>query len=461
MQSIRTPWLIGTLMVMAIAVWLPHGHTAIQSPVAQAQTAGRCLSNDPYNLDGLAAVISSNTPPSAPITINQHMTVQFVRSASMGDGGEDTSQQGKPLTGNPAPVELPANQARLDNGPLRIYNTRTGFEYRVTMSSTMLESIAACHEKQGLMEAGGPITLGMIEGQYPIHLPLVVQSANVTTNTVQAPQELQGWSDNDDSRIIRTPTTLWPWRTITQSSSWPDGEQSRCTMTLVGPRHLVTAAHCLVNFGTNQWKARKLIPARNGPDVAPYGVSRMTPNPPAGTEAWYIVPDQWLDPTTDSTDTEEYQWDIGMVLMIDRLGDQTGWMGYGAYNASDLETRELYNRGYPSCNSDYTERPANCQIARLYGDTELCEIGDFHHMGSNGWYREFSVNCDISRGHSGSAIYHYRYSPSKGKDVPVVVAVVSWHQCFTCPDGDDYPNHVRRITPWARDSISWLREQFP
>ena len=453
--------LLGTLLFIAIALWLPRPESFIQSPIAQAQTSNRCLAGDPYNLDALATVISSNTPPSIPVRVNDHITVQFVRSATMGDGGEDASQQGKPPTGNPAPVELPANQAKLDNGPLRIYNTRTGFEYRVTMSDTMLATIAACHEKQGLMEAGGPASLGMIEGQYPLYLPLIVQSSEVATANQPVPQQLQGWSDNDDSRILRTPTTLWPWRAIPQSSTLPDGEQSRCTLTLVGPRHLITAAHCLVNFGTSDWKARKLIPARNGVDVAPYGISRMTPNPPAGTEAWYIVPDQWLDPTTDSTDAEEYQWDIGMVLMIDRLGDQTGWMGYGAYTASDLVTRDLYNRGYPSCNSSYAERPANCQIARLYGDTELCEIGDFHHVGSNGWNREFSVSCDISRGHSGSAIYHYRYSPSKGQNVPVVVAVVSWHQCFTCPDGDDYPNHVRRITPWVRNSISWLREQFP
>ena len=33
----------------------------------------------------------------------------------------------------------------------------------------------------------------------------------------------------------------------------------------------------------------------------------------------------------DSDDIDKYQWDIGLVLMVDRLGEQTGWMGYGAY----------------------------------------------------------------------------------------------------------------------------------
>jgi V8-like Glu-specific endopeptidase len=179
----------------------------------------------------------------------------------------------------------------------------------------------------------------------------------------------------------------------------------------------------------------------------------MTTSPPAGVEAWYLVPDPWLDPNTPD-DGDKYQWDIGLVLMVDRLGEKTGWMGYGAYPASDLNQRNHLNRGYPGCQSDYAEKPAGCQMARLYGDTNYCAIGYYHNPGSNGWNREFAFSCDISRGHSGSAIYHYRYSPSKGKDVPVVIAVVSWHECFTCDDDDDYPNHARRFTPWVRDVVS-------
>ena len=126
----------------------------------------------------------------------------------------------------------------------------------------------------------------------------------------------------------------------------------------------------------------------DGPDAAP------------GISAWYIVPDPWLDPNTDSSGTNEFQWDIGAVLMLDRLGDQTGWMGYGAFPASDLNNRNQLNRGYPEC--DKIEAPANCQSHRLYGDKEYCDVGYYHHPGSNGWNREFSIDCDMGRGHSGS-----------------------------------------------------------
>jgi hypothetical protein len=47
-----------------------------------------------------------------------------------------------------------------------------------------------------------------------------------------------------------------------------------------------------------------------------------------------------------------------------------------------------------------------------------------------------------------------------------VAAVVSWHECLDdapgqCTTSDSFPNHARRITPWVRDALSWLKEQFP
>lgn len=455
---------LGTVTTLLTVLFCTSGTPTAQTAhtVQQAPQATPCLSGDPYKLAQLRAVISSTTPPSAPVIISSDLSAEFVRKGTM-DDSDELMAQGKTRRGEPNPSETPANETRLDLAALRIFNTATQFEFRVKMSEQMLRAIATCHERNGLTEAGGTQELDTPEARRPTFLPLALRTNETQAAPASAPppdKVAQGWSNNDDSRIVRTPTTLWPWRAITQSSSWPDGNQSRCTMTLIGPRHLVTAAHCLVNFGTSSWKTRKLTPARDGDGVAPYGVSQMTPNPPPGQASWYIVPDQWLDPNTPD-DTDKYQWDIGLVLMQDRLGDQTGWMGYGAITTSDLNQQYHYNRGYPGCQDDYSEKPAGCQRARLYGDTKECEIGDYDYEGSNGWNRMFSFSCDISRGHSGSAIYHYRYSQSKGRYVPVVIGVVSWHECLQCEDGDNYPNHARRITPWVYSSIGWLREQFP
>ncbi len=453
-------------VTMAILMALSIGGSAAAqeaSPGDPTSAAAPCLVGDPFDLAQLAEVISRTAPPSTPVIINQHLKVEFVRSGQMNDADE-LYGRGPTQSGPAQPTEPPFDSARIDAVPWRIFNTRTGFEFRVSMSDAMLRTIHTCHEQSGRTEAGGPADAGVIEGRTLVHLPALRREGRSLfgqqVRPLVGPLAEEGWSDGSDTRILRTPTTLWPWRAITQSSSWPNGEQSRCTLTLIGPRHLITAAHCLVTFGTTSWKTRKLTPARDGIDVAPYGFSQMTTSPPAGTEAWYLVPDPWIDPGTPD-DINKYQWDIGLVLMVDRLGEQTGWMGYGAYPASDLNQRNHLNRGYPGCQSDYAEKPAGCQMARLYGDTNYCEIGYYHNQGSNGWNREFAFSCDISRGHSGSAIYHYRYSPSKGKYVPVVTAVVSWHECFTCTASDDYPNHARRITPWMLSSISWLKEQFP
>lgn len=458
MKHLIVPIAAAILIVLTISSSAAAQELRLRNPDGAAAPAP-CLVGDPFGLAQLAVVISSTSPPSTPVVINQHLKVEFVRSGQMTNDDEEYGR-GRPQSGPPQPTEPPWPTTAIDVAPWRVFNTRTGFEYRVYMDDFMLRTIHTCHEQSGRTEAGGPADAGVIEGRTLLHLPALRRNARGLFDGRIGPLGADGWSDGSDTRILRTPTTLWPWRAITQSSSWPDGDQSRCTLTLIGPRHLITAAHCLVNFGTNDWKTRKLTPARDGADVAPYGFSQMTTSPPPGVEAWYLVPDPWLDPNTPD-DGDKYQWDIGLVLMVDRLGDKTGWMGYGAYPASDLNQRNHLNRGYPGCQSDYAEKPAGCQMARLYGDTNYCAIGYYHNPGSNGWNREFAFSCDISRGHSGSAIYHYRYSPSKGKDVPVVIAVVSWHECFTCTAADDYPNHARRLTPWVLSSISWLKEQFP
>ncbi len=450
--------LFGVIAVMLITA-APAAAQALTGPADTA--ADPCLTGDPYRLAELTRVLSNANPSTGPIKIGDHITAQYINHSKMIDADLDEVEPGVVTDPSREPREPDPDTLPLDGSAIRVFNTRTLAEFRVSLSDTMLRDIYDCHERTSRTSAGGPADLDLIEGGRWTLLPLLRGGTTrpVAAAQVAGPAAPDGWSNNHDSRILRTQTTLWPWRTISQSASDPNGEQSRCTLTLIGPRHMVTAAHCVVEFGTSNWKTRKLTPGRNGTGSGsePYGTTRMTPNPPPGTEAWYFVPDPWMNPST----TNKWQWDIAVVVVIDRIGEKTGWMGYGAWPASDLNTRTHLNRGYPSCNTDYPERPANCQIARLYGDTKSCKIGEYYNQGSNGWNRSISVSCDLSRGHSGSAIYHYRYDPKLGKTVPVVAAVVSWHECFTCNKDDDYPNHARRITPWVRDVISWLREEFP
>ena len=243
---------------------LPANGVAAASP--QLPEAAPCLPGDPFELARLAAAVADDSPPTTPVVINRHITVQRVGKGSLSDSPSEMVT-GPTATGNPNPSEPPADLTPLDNVPLRIFNTRTQFDFRVTFSDELLQTINECHERNGLAAPGGPATPGAVEGRLFRFLPLTAnQSAGPASGPTMAGQPAvpDGWSDGVDTRILRTPTTLWPWRTITNSSSGPTDTEANCTLTLIGPRHLVTAAHCLVNFGTANWKTRLLTRAGTG-----------------------------------------------------------------------------------------------------------------------------------------------------------------------------------------------------
>ena len=198
----------------------------------------------------------------------------------------------------------------------------------------------------------------------------------------------------------------------------------------------------------------------------PYDLDQMIqimsrPNPPTGPVQ--INADLSLVYAGVGVMSNQWVWDWGMVVIPDYLGNQTGWMGYGAWSAGVLNNETHLNRGYPRCNvPNYTGEPAGCQQARLYGDTDACELGDYSDQLADGWNRRITVSCDLSKGHSGSPIYHYRFDPHLGATVPVVTMVVSTEVCDSnCSSTNDFPSAARRLTPADVDVISFFREAYP
>jgi Trypsin len=264
----------------------------------------------------------------------------------------------------------------------------------------------------------------------------------------------EAWSNEVDSRILIENATQWPWRAAAQFTY--GSTDSRCSGTLIGPRHVITAAHCINNRGTNQWLTVTVTPARNM-NQAPYGSTTISPNPPPGVEAWYFTPAEWRDPNTAKP--ADYDW--GLLVIPNRLGDKTGWMGYVAWSFDELSNEYNYNRGYPSCDPSYIERPANCQTGGMYGDLNPCNLGGYADPGPDGWNRLISVSCDMSRGQSGSSVYHYFFDVTRNSYVPVVSMMARSRTCLTCTLGDNYPNWARRIAPADLKTISSLRQTFP
>ncbi len=268
-------------------------------------------------------------------------------------------------------------------------------------------------------------------------------------------EQAKGWSNGNDSRTRRGNNTTYPFSAMGQMNG---GLTSGCSGTMVGRRHLLTAAHCLYDRPSATWSlGMRFRPGREGTcnNIAcePYGEH-------AGT--WFFTPVEWRT-------NGGWQHDYGMVVLQGTPGYDTSWLGYVALDQSTLhdycddvagDNGNCYNRGYPACG--FPEAPFECRVDNsfqgwAYQDIARCEIGSFGTDGDDGWYSRFTTNCDLSRGHSGSAIFTDVYNGS-GK---VVLGIVSTHSCTTCSPGEEFVNGIRRITPEVLDMISYFKAEMP
>jgi V8-like Glu-specific endopeptidase len=400
---------------------------------------------DPFGTARLVRVLASDRPPRV-AQITDGVSVRLVGTGRLTIAASDDEDvaprpRGRGAAGRPADEPVDA----LDHEPVqvRVFNSRTLLEFEITFSPAYLRRVHLSRERRGLTGA--------------------TETVRDPGAAERGPEPRDGGalarpfalSNGVDTRIIRTPTSQYPLRTIAQFTTGNPND-SHCTGTLIGPRHLITAAHCFNPKGTSTWATFVVNPGRDGNGgPMPYGSSVSTVNPPPGKETWYFTPSHWR-----ANGSDVLAWDWGLVVIPDRLGDQTGWMGYTAQTVAALTGAEEYNRGYPACNTSKASKPAACVASRDYGDTHGCVFDDWDVKSSSGWYRTVWHNCDTSPGQSGSAVYHY-FDVGGGNFEPVVSLVHGNTSCNACDSGDDFPNRAKRLIPADRDVISWLRETFP
>ncbi|MCP3940093.1 MAG: trypsin-like serine protease [Desulfobacteraceae bacterium] len=171
-------------------------------------------------------------------------------------------------------------------------------------------------------------------------------------------------------------TKNYPYRTmgmiLFENSS---GSQLSCTGTLVGPRHVLTAGHCVFEFDSfnnlpvDWYKNVKFYPGQNGKS-SPYGA----------------VKSKKLLSTRGYTKEGSNDYDYGLIVLAEDIGDDVGWLAYGYEN--DIVGTWLNVFGYPGDQDYGTLWRAYCPIEDE-GTTNLI----LHYK------------CDIAGGQSGGPMY--------------------------------------------------------
>jgi V8-like Glu-specific endopeptidase len=228
---------------------------------------------------------------------------------------------------------------------------------------------------------------------------------------------------------------------------------------LVGPRHVLTAAHCIYG-GNDTWYDFLVIPGR---DVGswPFGSSQMSDTEGLnGGFRWYWVPAAAIGPIPHYFGG----LDIGVLVLPQRLGDGTGWMGTGAVSAIDLGVLWNRNLGYPGTGGGPIGFHPVGYDGALYGDINTCDVGDFAYYDADGWAREANHSCDISGGQSGGPIYYWYWDEAQQTQVPIVPLIISSYSPFAeefdCAN-NPRPYTATRITPEYFDAFLFFRSWKP
>jgi V8-like Glu-specific endopeptidase len=172
-----------------------------------------------------------------------------------------------------------------------------------------------------------------------------------------------------DTRVKVTNTTAYPFRTMGRIDIG-------CTGTLIGPRHVLTAGHCVYNIKTDKWYSQlNFTPGQNG-GVKPYG-----------TIAWAraVSVKGW-------TRDHKRNFDYAMIVLKKNIGNTVGWMGYGW--KQPLPKYNVNINGYPGDKPSGTMWHAYCKLQIIQT------------------YRLY-YPCDTFGGMSGSAVYVYFTSSKK------------------------------------------------
>jgi len=252
-------------------------------------------------------------------------------------------------------------------------------------------------------------------------------------------------------------SATYPYSTIGRLNFMDEGEWTHCSASLILRSVIVTAAHCIQDFGngTDTFSNWTFVPA-----YFKGNSSKSEPVMPYGSWVWkeYVRPASWAD-GTDTNLNGATNNDLAVILLEKDaedqfIGDKTGWLRYGqtdnyfvkSKRTGDLWTAALTTLGYPG-DSDNGSIQQRCDgpsyMTSIDGVLQIYQGSDFTGGSSGGpWIANFGYQVPK---------YSEKAGPGHRWLSNVVVGVTSWG-ADEPPEHDNYSSRFGKNKEYPENS---------